>query len=379
MAAATNSPLDLMRFGLFSFLVLLNTLIVVVAVYGGHTDFRVFYATGSLVRQGDGALIYSAEQQARSQAVEPGEEPLPFYHPAYEALIFVPLSLLTYKYALIAWALLNVGLVLFVCLTARVSLVGCLAFAPIAFTIMLGQDALLSAAIIAVGFRMLHSGRDELAGASLALALFRFHLIVPLVGLLALAGRKRVLWGFLPSCVALVIVSVLVTGPGSALDYVRIMTSLAQGVAGYDVHRLSNMPTIRGLASLAGGRLSVVLWVAVSAIVFWKGIAATREQPESAIVFGLLLAPYGYVYELTPVVLLMKHRMTWPFVLLAFTPLYLVLGSWLVVSLMTLPLAALLLVGEQRAGLRLPALRKARSASPEGEAYSLTNGPSTQV
>lgn len=363
MSAATNSPIDLLRFGFFSILVLLNTLVIVQVVYSGHSDFRVYYATGSMIRQGDGALIYSVEQQARIQAVEVDQEPLPFYHPAYEGLIFVPLSLLAYKYALVAWAILNVGLVLFVCVTARVSLVGCLAFAPIAFNIMLGQDGLLSTAIVALSFRLLYRDRDELAGACLALALFRFHLIVPLVALLALAGRKRILRGFLPAAAALVMLSVLVTGIDSALDYVRIMTHLAQGVGGYDVHRLSNMPTIRGLASLAGGSLSVVLWAVVSAIALWKGIAATRERPESAIVFGLLLAPYGYSYELAPAVLLMNRRMTWPLMLLAFTPLYLVLGVWQVVSLMALPLAAVLMAGEASAGLRLPSLRKAAEST----------------
>src|SRR6266478_5526116 len=78
----------------------------------GHADFRTFYCAGYLVRTGHAKQLYDYEvqKQIQSALVSPSDVALPFYHPAYEALIFVPFSVPSYRVGYLLFAGFNIAL-----------------------------------------------------------------------------------------------------------------------------------------------------------------------------------------------------------------------------------------------------------------------------
>src|SRR5216683_5764161 len=84
----------------------------IVAVQQGRVDFRSFYAAGYLIRTGRSRLLYdySSEVSFQNQIVSARNMALPFIHPPYEALIFVPFSYLRFRSAYFAYLLFNVAL-----------------------------------------------------------------------------------------------------------------------------------------------------------------------------------------------------------------------------------------------------------------------------
>src|SRR6202007_1738632 len=93
----------------------------------GDPDFTVFYTAGKILRQGHGAQLYQSNTQlavqsefARNSDIRRG--PLPYVHPPFEALVFLPLTLLAYPYAYGLWNLVNVAIFFCVAMLLRKSL-----------------------------------------------------------------------------------------------------------------------------------------------------------------------------------------------------------------------------------------------------------------
>ena len=78
----------------------------------GHADFRQLYAAGYMVRTGHASELYDtrAQQQFQDALVGNDERALPFIRPAYQALLFVPFSLLPYRSAYLAFLAVNLVL-----------------------------------------------------------------------------------------------------------------------------------------------------------------------------------------------------------------------------------------------------------------------------
>ena len=71
----------------------------------GHADFRQLYAAGYMVRTGHASELYNyrAQQSFQDTLVGNDEPALPFIRPAFQALLFVPFSLLPYRTAYLAF------------------------------------------------------------------------------------------------------------------------------------------------------------------------------------------------------------------------------------------------------------------------------------
>src|SRR5437879_6573714 len=76
----------------------------------GHADFRQLYIAGYMVRTGHRTQLYDYAAQTffQNALVSNGELALPFIRPAYQALLFVPFSLFSYRTAYLGFLLLNV-------------------------------------------------------------------------------------------------------------------------------------------------------------------------------------------------------------------------------------------------------------------------------
>jgi hypothetical protein len=91
------------------------------ALLHGHADFRQLYAAGYMVRTGHAGELYDirAQQQFQDALVGSDERALPFIRPAYQALLFVPFSLLPYRSAYLAFLAVNLVLLAFAFRTLR--------------------------------------------------------------------------------------------------------------------------------------------------------------------------------------------------------------------------------------------------------------------
>ncbi len=298
----------------------------------GYQDFTAFYGGGLMLRYGQMASLYhlTTEFQLRHQVSPTIQIPnaAPYIHPPFEALLFVPFSWLGYGAAYVVWSVLNLGLLTWSLQVLRKTFaeIGALGpmfvvlatvgWFPIAHVLIQGQDSFLLLLILMFSMAHLEEGRDVAAGANMAAGLFRFHLVLPMIVLLAVR-RRRLLIGFLPVAAALAGLSALMVGREGLMEYAALLLRMEKTETAKAI--IATMPNIRGLVALlpvdSAGRLALILTGFGSAVVM--GIALWQIRKPSIpirIVFAMatmaaiLVSFHSFNYDLTlllPVVLLL--------------------------------------------------------------------------
>ncbi len=230
----------------------------------GYPDFTTFYSGASILRQGLGRQLYDEQAQYRVQqqfaaGVSIRQGPLPYIHPPFEAVLFVPLTWASYPTAYVLWDLLNlIFLVMLFHLlrtalpwlekvSAAAWLLGCLAFFPVFFALLQGQDILMLVLLFGAAYVLLRRNSDLLAGCCLGLGVFRFHLVLPLVLILAYQKKIRAIFGFLASAMLLGLVSVAIVGWEGVLSYPMHVWRLEQAMERRQTIVPIRMASIRGL------------------------------------------------------------------------------------------------------------------------------------
>ena len=343
----------------------------------GYPDFTIYYTAGTILRQGTGRNLYDDVKQFEVQKqfapqVATRLGALPFNHPPFEAILFLPLTWLTYQQAYLVWMLANLAMlaVLPILLRPYVPLLGTwpalawtglsLAFFPIFFALLQGQDAILLMFCYGLAFVALKQDRLGAAGAWLACGLFKFHLVLPFLLLLLIQQktfqhRRRILGGFVLVGAVLGVVSVAAVGVPQLISYPHYVLSLERTMARGAIMP-SDMPNLRGALYLLASKMPGfdLLAVALSAVVFLVAAWILRSQAERVdeptddlkfafAVFATVLVSYhGLGYDLCilalPALLIvgsLKNRIsrnTWSraaiiasLVVLLFSPLQLVL------------------------------------------------------
>ena len=300
-------------------------------ILAGYGDFSALYTSGLLVRRGQGRLLYDRHKQWTVQQefapnVDIRKGPMPFIRPPFEALVFLPLAYFSYPAALAIWSLAKIVLLW---LTARVlprpdpftriypswlEVALCLGFFPVFLDLFEGQDAILLLFILAAALNRLRSGKDVAAGVILALGLFKFHLVLPVVIMLWLAGRARILAGFLPGTAVLAALSCALSGASVLSVYPKYLLDLNRAT-GVGVVTAQSMPNLRGLLTAFLGRAPypgpihwLLLPVALVAIVFtaklWRPLVNTGFPGLAsgyclALLVAILTSYYAYSYDMT--------------------------------------------------------------------------------
>ena len=332
---------------LFSF-VTLTIGISALPVAGRLYDFRAFYSAGWLLLHHPHQLFdLSVQTAAQNVIVCPMGRGVPFYHPAYEALLYAPFAVLSYRSAYIAFALFNL-LLLALCYRlapsaadpriARIprALLFFLCF-PAFMAIAEGQDSIVFLLLVCLLWRALVSAHDRTAGMLLALALFKLQIALGLLFFLVLylpsPRRARLLLSFLPSAAAIALTCLLITGPQGIMTWLRLLAS--SSIASHQTHQAQSviavypkaMPTLNGLLYICGARLlptrlSFALDVLLSLLVLAAAIFLVRKvrgrSRSTSVAFcaalsaAILLAPHLYLYDyvllLFPVLLLTERR-----------------------------------------------------------------------
>lgn len=234
----------------------------------GYPDFTIFYAAGRIVRQGMASQLYDSALQFRTQQefasrVETRQAALPYNHPPFEVLLFVPLAGLPYFAAYLLWDLLNLLILAALPFLLRPYLplmqrapgvfwpFVSLAFFPVFIALLQGQDILLLLLLFTLTFVALKKKADFSAGCWLGLGLFRFHLVLPLLLILLLHKKRKAIFGFALVAFALGLISTVVVGWKQALAYPAWVWHIER-VMGQGATLVATMPNLRGLMQSIG-------------------------------------------------------------------------------------------------------------------------------
>jgi hypothetical protein len=318
--------------------------VVVQNVSGGYFDFVSFYTAGKMVKEGLRRQLYNYDAQQRLQRDLTGRTtPLPYNHPAFESLLFVPLAFLPYLWAYRLWTLVNLLLMGFSAyllrahlanihrLSLRLILVLSL-FIPMFVTLLQGQDSILMLFLYTLVFLSLREKRESRAGCFLALALLKFQLVLPFVPVFFVKRSWKLVRAFLGLSLLLGLASLGLTGWGGVRDWLNLVRHqndrLPYGPEGA-VRTISPlaMPNLRGFlyALLSGSARPVVLDLLVAlcsvllvvwAVTRWKG-QSTYEGRAFDLLFALnlevalLVAYHLNLHDLVliglPVLLVFNH------------------------------------------------------------------------
>ena len=294
----------------------------------GHADFRQLYVAGYMVRTGHRTQLYDYAAQAYFQntLVSNDERALPFIRPAYQALMFVPFSLLPYRTAYLGFLLLNVLLLALAFLILQPRLRGLsrvwpglppalfLGFYPVALALMQGQDSILLLALLAAALVSLERNRDLTAGALAGVGLFKFQIVVPIVLLFLLWRRWRFVKGFMFSAILVGLLSFITSGWAETVVFVHSLLSVGAGLPAVPGEinfplRINIMANLRGLiyglASLrVPQRWLQVTTLLLSSIVVISVRARGRQQPGGdalvlAITAGVVVSYYLFIHDLS--------------------------------------------------------------------------------
>ena len=335
----------------------------------GDPDFTAFYAAATLVRSGHAVDIYNPSEQFSAQTRFTDDSdlrrgPLRYIHPPFEALLFVPFTFFPYRAAFILWDLANVGMLVAIAVSLRATLLpgsgihiwdlllGLLAFFPIFANFFQGQDAILLLLVVALAFRAMKLRADFSAGCWMALGLFRFQLVIPLVLVLALWGRRRIALGFISVTAVLVLVSAVMVGWENLMRYPGYLWLWAS-VPGSGRTPRSLLPSLLGLIT-GWPRLDHIHWLVaivliVSAwlVIVVAGMKNRAQEPRffdfcfaCAILASVLVGYNTSTYDLALLVLplavmlregltgLVRVRLLLPIVPLLISPFWFLIGMY---------------------------------------------------
>ena len=275
--------------------------------YGEPGGFPVFYTAGKLARY-DLRGLYSQHLQ---NVFHPANDGVGyFFHLPYETILLVPLSYLPQTFAFAVWSLLNLGCLLGVGVILRrhfphFALLTPFAFGPTISLLLNGQDLGILALLAALAFDRFVREKDLQAGAILALGLFKFPLIVPLVAILAFR-YWRVLVGFIAVAFPLLLVSAFVVGRQGIRDYVALTRGTdAKEAPGI----LINLRGIVGVFFGAHPAIVIALSIALMALAAWiksnrpsvfcLALIVTQLASWHAHLYDalILLVPMAWMYE----------------------------------------------------------------------------------
>ena len=359
-----------------------------------YTDFSQFYAGAIIVRDGLGQDLYTYETQEKMQkqlysTAESRTGPVLYYHAPFEILAFLPLTYVSYAKAYMSWVIINLIILLAVPLllfpflpnlrpTFSLNIVlSFFSFFPIFIAVYHGQDSLLLLLLFASAFVSLKRGLPFWAGLLLGLGLFRFHLVVPFMLLFVTKKQWKVIQGFSIAAVLVSIVSVFVTGRQGIVKYVNLLWEINQNLTDR-AHQVRfalyprTMANMRGLIyTLFSGQISDTIITIISAlfslmVLIWLGVYWSRKDNADAdidldyslgIVAMLLVGIHLHLYDwsllMLPILLLFNHyareaaprgRILWTLrftmLLLLMTPMYMLLISLELTSILVIPLLA---------------------------------------
>lgn len=274
-------------------------------------DFEHYYAGAQIVRAGLGHRLYDIDVQHVFETRYGHGAGAVFNYPAATVLLYWPVAFLPLNAAFLVWTAVSMAITMIaVWILARSigiadpwwPMLLSMGLYPLQWSLVSGQvDSVVLLAFV-LALAAMTSGRPLAAGFALALALIKFHLVLPFVFVLLLRKQWRMLLGFVGGSTMFIGLCAAISGAEQFTAYPRLlmtMQSLANG--GFDPRR---MPNIRGLVYLVTGRdLSLLVLVIIAlAVLTWTALRSRSLDLDSAFALSLtaaLVTTYHlYVYDL---------------------------------------------------------------------------------
>jgi hypothetical protein len=285
-------------------------------VIGG--DLPAFHGAAELVATGRTDDLYHWDSQRDAQReLHPDARGsfLPFAYPPFVVLPYLALLPLGFVTAWLVHTAIMGGLLLLAVHALRPMLpraaartfplfVLLLTFYPMFRGVVGGQNTALSFAILALTWRLLHDGRDTLAGSVAGLLLYKPQFGIPLLGLLMLARRPRVLVGAAGTALVLYLAGALLGGPGwPAWWWAQISRfhTMDQAInAPNSVGVLGFLEAVLGVGSAVAVVTGVLLSAAVVVLVMWlwfnDRIEPARRWAFTSVAL-VLVPPHSMFYD----------------------------------------------------------------------------------
>lgn len=161
-----------------------------------------------------------------------------------------------------------------------------LALLPAMAIVIYGQPAALVFLALALGWYLARAGRQAAAGAVLALAVVKPHLLLLVPFTLLLAGHRRLFAGWILTCAILALASLLTLGPATFIRYGGFMLHFNGGHTDYSLSLVIGSQPL-----LAAVRLAVI---AIALLIGWLSRGQGPTIPMAAGTTASLLAS-GYL------------------------------------------------------------------------------------
>jgi len=296
------------------------------AAMQGRADFRQVYTAGYMLRTGHSQELYDNAAQKRFQdaMVSREEVALPFIRPAYQALLFTPFSLISYRTAYFSFLAVNLALISVSFFMLRPLLTNLAAiwnllplamfisFIPTGVALMQGQDSILLLLLFSATLLSLERDSEFVAGVLSGVALFKFQIVIPVAILFFCWKRWRFFGGFCVTGAALALLSAWITGLAQAKTYFHLLFSMGTGLGSEPSQlpsvSLKKMMNLHGLTygiteGHIGLRSTTVLTLILSMVfLLWVAFAGFRlrrdDQFKVAIASAVVVSYYMFVHDL---------------------------------------------------------------------------------
>ena len=297
-------------------------------------DFSVRYASGFILRQGNGSKIYDVQEQVKVQR-ELFNRTGPVImelHPPFEALLWAPLTKLSYAHAYALWGVINIALLMWFVHFIRPHVpvpkqtfqyfILCFTFFPVWINLLHGQTATLLLILYSLTFLSLKRREDFKAGAFLGLGLLKFQLVLPFAIICLLRKKLRMMAGFVAVAALLGVLSILAVGLPGVVAYIKLPSELMNHPDDPTFVHIppSYMPNIQGFFTvLMTGRASpqwitaAIALASASLILFTAWLWRQEDRRGGDARLGLIFAAalsvslmsgfYLYIQDLSPLLL----------------------------------------------------------------------------
>jgi len=235
-------------------------------VKAGRSDFIIYYTAAQMARSHVLSRLYDLNLQIEFQdrimsdlrsPVRFTHDLLPYNHPPFQILWFMPLAGLPYLSAFSIWVLWSVlcfalGILLLTrsaegLQNANVHWLYLLSFLylPLLGTLLQGQDSAMLFLFWVLAYRSLKRSREGWAGFWLSLLLQKFQILLPVVLVLSAKKRWKAMGGFLGGRLVMLLISFALVGASGLESYIGLLKEMS-GWVGHKGIYPSQMHNLRG-------------------------------------------------------------------------------------------------------------------------------------
>jgi cytochrome b561 len=277
-------------------------------------DYQAHWTGGRLLLDGRADVLYDPAVQSQLQRTHvPGSTGLSwFVSPPVVAALYAPFALLPYGPSAVLWAVVNLALLVVAVRlvrpllpqdgTSRLFVLAFLATAAVFEVMGAGQDSLLALVVLLVGLRLLLANRDGLAGAVLALGIFKPQLFVLVPVALLLQRRYRAVATGGGMAVGLVLLTLPMVGVDGWRSWLGALASPLY-LNDVQVAQTWKMQSVSALGTALGGPqlLAYVLLVVGAFALGWR-LRKIRDDTTQVwaltVLTTVVFSPHVMLYDL---------------------------------------------------------------------------------